>query len=360
MQGPVVHVIWHLDIGGGELFLRDLACELAARDISQQIFTIGPPGPLAFELAARGIPVTAFRKSTTLGLLVVFRMAKALRRLEPRIVQTHGEAGSYWGLLAARLAGLRVVSLVYQNYDETPLKMMASRILLRWPERVIAGSRDVARFLIDTLDVPGDSVVTIPCGIVPVPALPRRRSCTGGPVLVTVGRLVERKGHRVLLEALPIVRARYPTVTLRIVGDGPLRRELERAALDAGVADAVEFAGTVYPTGRMLASADVFVFPSLVEPQGLAILEAVAANLPVVASRTGGIPELLDDGLDGVLATPGDPADLASAILRMLDDPALRAACVARATGRLREFRLPDIADAYIDVYRHVARESKR
>lgn len=357
MFGPVVHVIWHLDIGGGELFLRDLACELAGRDVPQHVFTVGPAGPLAFELAASGIPVTSFHKSTRLGLLAVFRMAMALRRLNPRIVQTHGEAGLYWGLFAARLARVPAVSLVYQNYDESSLKMLASRLMLRWARRVIASSRDVARFFIDVFDVPDGEVVTIPCGIVPMPALPRRRgSAAAGPVLVTVGRLVERKGHRVLINALAIVKGRYPTVILRVVGDGPLRGELERAAIDAGVAYAVEFTGTVYPTGRMLASADVFVFPSLVEPQGLSILEAFAARLPVVASRTGGIPEMLDDGIDGLLATPGDPDDLASSILRMLDDRAFRLACVSRAAERLREFRIPEIADAYLDVYRRVTR----
>lgn len=354
----VIHVIWHLDIGGGELFLRDLARQLATREVDQHVFTVGPPGPLAFELAASGIPVTAFRKSTDTGLLTITRMARAMRRLKPTLVQTHGEAGVFWGLPAARLAGVPAVSLVYQNYDESLPKMMASRALLRWPQRVVAGSRDVARFLIESLAVPEHRVVTIPCGIVPLPSLPRRRGASAhGPVLLSVGRLVPRKGHRVLIAAFAMVREHYQNARLRIVGDGPCREDLRHAAQDAGVSDAVEFCGTVYPTGRMLASADVFVFPSLAEPQGLSILEAYAAGVPVVASRTGGIPEMLDDGIDGLLAMPGDARDLAQATLRMLDDGWLRARCVASAAQRLQEFGLDGIRDAYIDVYRRVVRQ---
>jgi glycosyltransferase involved in cell wall biosynthesis len=136
-----------------------------------------------------------------------------------------------------------------------------------------------------------------------------------------------------------------------IVGDGPERLALERQAADLDVATAVTFAGTVYPSDVVLAQADVFVFPSLNEPQGLALLEAYAARVPVVASRTGGIPEMLDHGLDGLLVDPGDAAGLAAALRRMVEDGELRSACIAHAHSRLPAFDVGTLADEYLELY---------
>jgi glycogen(starch) synthase len=111
----------------------------------------------------------------------------------------------------------------------------------------------------------------------------------------------------------------------------------------------------VFPTIDVLANADLFVFPSLAEPQGLALVEAYAAGVPVVASRTGGIAEMLEDGVDGLLAEAGDVPGLSTAILRMIDDPALAQSCATRARRRLAMFDVTTIADTYIELYRSVA-----
>lgn len=357
MHGPIVHLIWNLDVGGGELFLRDLARELQRRGVSQHICTIGPAGPLAEELRAAGIPVTAFEKRSRLGLVTVVRLAAHLRRLVPSIVHTHGEAGVFWGLPAARLAGTPAVSLVYQNYDETGAKMAVARRLLRWPTRVVAGSNDVARFMRDRLGVPAARLETIYCGIAPEsfarihPAATREHQ----PTIVSVGRLVTRKGHRTLIDALPEIRRRHPQAEVVIIGDGPCRGDLEARARQIGLAHAVRLPGTVYPTHEALAGASVFVFPSLAEPQGLALLEAFAAGVPVVASRTGGISEMLEHDVDGLLVPPGDPGALAAAVCRLLDEPAAARGMASHARGRLAPFHVATIADAYLRLYRDVA-----
>jgi glycosyltransferase involved in cell wall biosynthesis len=173
---------------------------------------------------------------------------------------------------------------------------------------------------------------------------------------VTVGRLVAFKGHRTLIDAFALVRRRRPRARLTIVGDGPERVSLERQAADAGLAGSVRFAGTVYPTNDVLAQADVFVFPSLHEPQGLALLEAYAAAVPVVASRTGGIPEMLEHEVDGLLVDPGDAPGLAAAIQRLTEDEPLRSACVAHACSRLPAFDVEHLADQYLGLYEPLIR----
>lgn len=352
---PIVHIIWHLDVGGGEVFLRGLAGALAGRGVPQHVFTIGPPGRLAASVEAAGVPVTSFHKASKIGGLTVLRMAAGLARLRPPLVQTHGEGGMYWGLPAARLAGVPAVSLLYQNVEESRIKTWASRAALRWPLAVIAGSDDVARFVREVFHVPAVRLQTIPCGIdtrgfaAAAAGSDRDRP---GPVIVTVGRLVRRKGHHVLIDALAVVRDRHPHARLLVVGEGPERMALEAQAADRGMADRVTFMGTVYPTTSVLAAADLFVFPSIGEPQGLALLEAYAAGVPVVASRTGGIPEMLTDGVEGLLAPPGDAGGLASAMLRMLADDALRLAAVSRARLRATAFDVASLADRYLALYR--------
>ena len=353
----VVHVIYYLDIGGGEVFLRGIARALATRGVVQHVFTVGSRGRLAGEIEAAGIPVIAFNKSSRAGLVTIIRMAAALRRLRPTVVQTHGEAGLFWGVPAARLAGAPVVSLIYQTREETALKTLATRAALRLPTRVIAGSRAAAEFTRERFRVSGEHLRTIHCGIEPlmsaVTSRPARRQAEW-PVLVTVGRLFAAKGQRVLIDAFAILRQHYPGAQLVIVGDGPERPALERQAGDAGVANAVTFAGTLYPTVDVLASAHVFVFPSLNEPQGLALLEAYAAGVPVVASRTGGILEMLEHEVDGLLVDPDDAPGLAAAVERITEDDGLRSACVAHARSRLRAFDVETFAGEYLDMYRTV------
>jgi glycosyltransferase involved in cell wall biosynthesis len=349
----IVHIIWSLDVGGGEVFLSGLSRTIARRGVSQQIFTIGPRGRLADEIELAGVPVTAFDKSSRLGLGAVGRMAGALRRLRPSLVQTHGEGGVFWGVPAASLAGIPVVSLLYQHHD-TRQKRVAARIGLRMPVMVIAGSRATADYVQVQLGVPCQRLRTIHCGIepgrfaatrVPVPA------CDEWPGIVTVGRLVAFKGHRTLIDAFALLRRRRPRAQLTIVGDGPERASLERQAAGAGLGGSVRFVGTVYPTIDVLAHADVFVFPSLYEPQGLALLEAYAAAVPVVASRTGGIPEMLEHEVDGLLVDPGDAPALAAAIERLTEDEPLRSACVAHARSRLPAFDVEHVADQYLGLY---------
>jgi glycosyltransferase involved in cell wall biosynthesis len=351
----IVHVIWSLDVGGGEVFLAGLSRAIAARGFSQQVFTIGPRGRLANEVEASGVPVMAFDKASRLGLFTIVRMAAALRRIRPSLVQTHGEGGVFWGVPAALLAGIPVVSLVYQHHD-TVSKRLAVRAGLRVPATVIAGSRSIARYAQVQLGVRTDRIQTIYCGIEPARFTGDRAERpvdAEWPVIVTVGRLVKFKGHRTLVSAFTSVRRQYPNARLLIVGEGPERNTLESHAAHLGVAGAVTFAGTVYPTNEVLEQADVFVFPSLEEPQGLAILEAYAAGVPVVASRTGGILEMLDHEVDGLLVEPGDDRGLAEAIRRLLEDEPLRSACVAHARTRLPAFDVDRLAEQYLEIYRN-------
>jgi glycosyltransferase involved in cell wall biosynthesis len=138
-------------------------------------------------------------------------------------------------------------------------------------------------------------------------------------VIGAVGRLREEKGMRFLIEAAPAVLKRVPSALLLIVGDGPLRAELERLSRELGVADRVRFIGFRKDVQVMLAIMDVLVVPSLTEGFGLALLEGMALRKPIVASKVGAIPEIISDGHNGVLAPAGDPNAIAEKIVNLLE-----------------------------------------
>lgn len=156
-----------------------------------------------------------------------------------------------------------------------------------------------------------------------------RRPAESGPVRATcVAGLEVKKGHAVLLEAIA-ADPRLERLHLELVGDGPLRAELEAATDRLGLRGRVCFHGALSEVrvAELLAGSDLFVLPSIVAPNGMmeglpvALMEAVAAGLPVVSTRLSGIPELIEDGRIGLLAEPGDPTSLADALVQLVDDP---------------------------------------
>lgn len=353
----IVHIAWLSQVGGGELFLLDLLPTLDKNRFSQELYCIGPRGTLDEAINALDLPVRRFSKKTKLAPLTIGRMAAALRATRPDVVQTHGEAGVFWGIPAARLARVPALcALLYQSHRQPADKSWAMRRLLPRADVVIAGSEDVRRYVTDELGVAPSRTKAILCGIdtsafgelAESRKQPRRAHKR---ILLTVARLVEQKGHSVLLGAVGRLRLTHPEVELWVVGEGPLRSSLEQLARDLQIADQVRFLGTVHPTTGLLRQADVFVFPSLTEPQGLAVLEALAAGVPVVASRTGGIVEMVRDGVDGRLVPPGDAGALASALAELLDHPDAAAECAASGRERAQRFDIRNVARHYENLY---------
>jgi glycosyltransferase involved in cell wall biosynthesis len=169
--------------------------------------------------------------------------------------------------------------------------------------------------------------------------------------IVSVGRLQAPKDPLTLVRALAELEGR--AFRASFIGDGPERREVESEIARLGLSDAVELAGRRPDVPEILAASQVFVLASRSEGFPMAVLEAMAAGLPVVASRVGGLDELVDPGETGLLVRPGDPAELARAIARLLDEPGLRARMGAAGRARVeRHFDLDAALRAHLDLYR--------
>jgi glycosyltransferase involved in cell wall biosynthesis len=213
------------------------------------------------------------------------------------------------------------------------------RALSRGVDRYLTVSRDIAVELVERLDWPADKIEVVYNGVdtdrFEMTAPPGLRDELGGgggrPIVLTPARLNEQKGHPVLLEAV----AEVPDAVFVLAGDGPERQALETLAEQLGVTDRVRFLGHRTDIPQLLAAADVFALPSLYEGSSLAVLEAMAAGIPIVSSAIGGTDELIEQGRSGLLVPAGDAKALAAALRRVLADRALWETFAARARERV-------------------------
>jgi glycosyltransferase involved in cell wall biosynthesis len=175
-------------------------------------------------------------------------------------------------------------------------------------------------------------------------------------LIVQVARLSPEKGHAVLFRALSRLPADAPLHVLVLAGEGPERARLARLRDDLGLGDRVRFLGYRSDVGDLLRCADLLVLPSLREAFPMALLEGMAAGLPVIASRVGGVPEMLDDGVEGWLVDPGDETSLTRSLAHALRDPEARRARGEAGRGRVgRDFSLERMVSRTVDIYRRVA-----
>ncbi|MBI3088128.1 MAG: glycosyltransferase [Candidatus Omnitrophica bacterium] len=274
-------------------------------------------------------------------LLVVVELWRLMRRRRYTIVHTHNSKAGFVGRLAARLAGVPVVIHTVHGFafhaQEPWWKRRLYRVLERlaagWCGRLIMISQPLIEWAVEAHIAPRDKMALIYSGIdvktfqQPVDAAALRAGLglrDGEFVVGEVAKLWEGKGHAVLLRAAASLTDRLPGLRLLIVGEGGLRPSLEQLAGELGIRERVIFTGFRSDVPALMQVVDVAVLPSFFEGMGRAVLEAQAAGRPVIASRVGGIPDLIADGASGILVEPGSVEQLADAIRRLHDQPALR------------------------------------
>jgi glycosyltransferase involved in cell wall biosynthesis len=251
------------------------------------------------------------------------------------VVHSHNTCAFIFGTLGARLAGVRtIVHTDHARAFPDRFRYMAAEYLLsHLVYRVVGVSAPTSEALHRYERIPRRKLVTVPNGIDRsryTVALDRgqvRRAlgiAPEAPVIALAARLTEQKGLQYLLRALPAVIVRHPDVVLLVAGDGPLRPALEALAAELGVAPHVRFLGMRDDIAALLRASDVYALPSVWEGLPMAVLEAMAAGLPVVGSDVGGVGTAVEHQVTGLLVPKRDPARLAEALVAVLGDRVLR------------------------------------
>jgi glycosyltransferase involved in cell wall biosynthesis len=346
--------------GGAERMVASLAAELqAAGSDNVVIVPAGGEGWLARELKGTGVHVELFHHDRRISPGLVRSLAQMIRHYRVTLVHSHEFNTAVYGALAARRAGVAHLLTMHggRYYAERLRRRVALRVAVELSGSIVAVSRSLAAALSRDLWMRRSRIVTIPNGVrlTPITQSSLRSELkleSDDQLAVAVGNLYAIKGHSFLLEALALLAARFPRLHVAIAGRGELEGPLLARARALQLGDRFHLLGLRPDIGNVLASADVFVLPSLSEGVPLALLEAMLVGRPVIASAVGEVPTVLGDGAAGVLVPPAEPAALASALATVLTDPAharrLAAAAAARAE---REYTLARMVERYVALY---------
>jgi glycosyltransferase involved in cell wall biosynthesis len=363
---PVLHLIQRFYVGGAERqFIERLRAHPEGFEPVVGCLEVSGGNLADFRALGLGEPHlfpirgSLLRPNTALQ---VARIARLIRRRGVRIVHGTDFVTNFLGLLAARLARARVVvsrvDLGHQRPGFGPLRRRVEKIVSALADVVCANAEAVGRLCITEEGCSPERMVVVRNGIDlrrfddqaaravggPFPG--------GGPVVSVVANLWPVKDHRTLVEAAALVRRRIPDVRFALVGDGPEREHLERRIGELGLRDAVHLLGTRYDVPAILARSSAFCLPSRAEGLSNAIMEAMAAALPVVATEAGGNAELVQHGSTGFVVPVGDATSMAERLVEVLSDPGR-----AREMGRRgraaadRELSLERKRERYRELY---------
>ena len=352
----IMQVIPYFCFGGAEIMCENLT--YALKNAGQDVFVVSlyaERTPIAQRMEEAGIRIVYLDKKLGLDLSMVPKLAKLMGQERPDVVHTHLDVIKY-AVAAARLSGVKkcvhtVHSLADREAEGRIQKIINGTYFRKAWSVPVALTPEVQASVSDFYGLPPERIPVIYNGIDLSRCIPKTTYETGETVTILhVGRFDVPKNHAGLLEAFRLLRETHPECHLRLVGDGDLRLRMEALAKEKGISDAVEFCGmqsNVYP---YLHDADIFTLPSIHEGNPMTIIEAMGTGLPIVASRVGGIPDMIHDGESGILVEP-EPRAVCDALARMVEDGALRRRLGENAKAQSRQFSAEHMAEDYLTCY---------
>jgi glycosyltransferase involved in cell wall biosynthesis len=362
----VIPIAWW---GGSQRYVFDMAC--AARSAGHEVLVATGEGELPERLTLAGIPVTtkpSFRRgvSASSEFSFVRDTYSIIRKFKPDIVHSNNSKGGLVGTVAARFAGVKQViftahgwaftedrpgwqKLIFWAGHYATVLLANTTICVSWNIYKLAG----------TMPFTKRKLVVIHNG---VPSVPFHARAEARRILApdasepfwigTIAELHPNKGLDVLIEAFEHFLPDMPEAALVIVGEGAMRGKLERQIKIEGLEEHVTLAGRIPEASRYLHAFDMFVLPSRTEALGYVLLEAGQASLPVVATRVGGIPEIIDDGMTGVLVPQGDRPSLTHALNSLACNSELRDKLSANLHEKVcNEFSLDQMIEKTLALY---------
>ena len=349
--------------GGTELSLLSLVGKMDREKFETEVCFFYSEGPLSnsFSWQASKVYHLGFGRLNILRVMV--RLYKILKDGRYDLIHIYGLKANIAGRIMGRLAGCRniVTGLrsIYPGNKKSRLHLFLDRLTLPLVKLYISNSRCGVNFLVKS-GYPKAIFKVVHSGIDPEKFCIKRGKIEGKcPVIISIGRLEKVKDHRTLLSALSILAKKGLDFSCLLVGDGSLKRELVELSHRLGLDGKCHFLGTRDDIPELLSISDIFVFSSLFEGLPRAIMEAMAASLPVVATDVGGVSELVGDGVTGILVPPGDGEAMASGIQKLLQDSDLRERMGASGLKKIKEeFSFDEMADRIEKIYIQLALKS--
>jgi sugar transferase (PEP-CTERM/EpsH1 system associated) len=356
-----------LEFGGLEKMVVSLLLSLDPATYKARVICYDRLGTLAACLERAGIGVWLLERNPGVDLAYLVRLIRQLSSEPVDLLHLHNPTAFFYGAVSGWLAG--VPAVVYTDHGRDLQSSSRNRLTHRFlsgrVDQVVAVSESVRRHLVEREGVPAARVMVIRNGISGDAFKgPNRRHEVRAelrlredqPVVGVVGRLDPVKNHALLMRAMKRILDRLPAVRLLVIGDGPLRVELEALATSLRIKDHVAFLGNRADVPELLSAIDLFVLPSVSEGLSLTLIECCAAGKPAVATDVGGNREVVMQGETGLLVPSEDEKALAVAVLDLLTD-ARRSAAMGRAARRRfeAEFSLDTMVSQYRALYERVS-----
>jgi glycosyltransferase involved in cell wall biosynthesis len=367
MLPRVIHTIETAEPGGAEKILVQVADGL--REEYDPVAVVLQEGWASSEFAKLNIPVTHMPLDRSFDLSWVRRMISFIRENNIKLIHSHEFTTNAYALVAARLAGIPVICTIHGKnyYPDRLYRRIASRMTARYASEFVAVSEDLKNYLVANIGIPGEQITVVHNGI-DTCDIDRSRFdrheirqqlqiAQDAYVVIVVAALFEMKGHKDLITALlePVIDSEKLCVLF--VGDGDYRAALERQVSECNLVDKVRFLGFRSDIPALLAVSDLFILPSYSEGLPVSVLEAMSAELPVIATDVGGLKEIIRDGDNAYLVPAANPQHLANKIGYCMDNRAVAAQVASQGRRDVtRRFSMDAMLGAYRGLYqRHSA-----
>ena len=371
----VLQLISSIGFFGAENVLAELALELAITDFQPIIGVIknqkNPHLELVDFARKNDIESAIFEAQRQFDLKAITSIRNFIKGNNIDIVQTHGYKSNFYALFAALFENVNLLATCHPWIKTSPRGKAYAKIdklLLKKFSRIVAISDQVKKEILDA-GIPDNKILIVDNGI----NLHRFeeqfdtneiRKQFGIPltsqVIGTVGRLNVEKGHHILLEAAKIVIQKDPSAFFVIVGDGYLKKDLSRKAEELAIEDHLLLPGILKEIPKILSVFDIFVLPSLTEGLPMALLEAMAAKKPIIASEVGAIPKVIINNETGILIKSKNVEELANAITDLLGDKDKANLITKNAYNKIaQEFSSGRMAKKYIDIYKNILENNR-
>lgn len=352
----IIQIMPQFDLAGAEVMCEALSSEL--KILGEDVIIVSLydfQSAITDRLEAAGIRIIYLNKKPGLDISMIFKLVEVFRAEKADVIHTHRYVMQY-AIPAAVVSGIkRRVHTVHNiaQEEQTEIGKIVNKAFYKCCNVIpVALSEKIKKTIQEVYNIPEKDIPVVFNGIdlskcnVKNSYAPKERF-----TIVHIGRFADVKNHELLLRTFAIFKAKHPEARLQLIGDGKLRENMVQLAQELGLSDSVEFAGAqnnVYP---LLHEGDVFILPSKFEGMPVSLIEAMGTGLPIIASKVGGVPDMLTDNENALLIEP-KMEELLNALEVLYADPMLRKQLGQGALKRSRDFSARAMAAGYEKIYR--------
>lgn len=352
----IIQIIPAFGVAGAEIMCENLSCAL--KSLGHEVVVVSLYdfySPITERLEKANTDLRYLGKKSGLDFHVVKKLRKILKEERPDAIHTHLYAFKY-AVLAARGTNCRIIHTVHTlaEKESGPLDRALGQIFFKKPNIVpVALSGFIQTTIASQYKLEKSKIPVIFNGIDLSKCWPKQDyACRDALKILHIGRFTELKNHIGLVRAFERFHARYPNSRLQLVGDGETKGDIQRYVQDHNLSDSVDFLGLQADVYGFLHEADIFTLPSLYEGVPMTLIEAMGTGLPIVATAVGGVPDMLQNGVNALLIDP-DPEAICDALFAYTKDAGLRKRHGENAKSRALLFSSQAMAQNYLEVYQH-------